>query len=323
MTFGPTTTAEEVAAGHDLSGKRVVITGASSGLGAETARVLGVMGADHVLAARDTAACESLADDLEQKTGRRAQVVRLDLGDLGSVRACARAIGAAPIHVLINNAGVMATPFGRTKDGFETQFGVNHLGHFVLTRALLPSLEAGAPARVIQLSSAGHIWSRIDFDDLDFEGREYNPWVAYGQSKTANILFAVELTRRYRDKGITANAVMPGRIDETGLGRHTTAQAVAVMPPMSVTEGATPPDPAVRMKTTAEGAATTVWAALAPELEGVGGLYLEDCAVAQPWSSARPRRGVKPYALDPALAARLWQLSSDLTEAFAAPPASA
>lgn len=312
--FDQTSTGADVIAGHDLTGKRVVITGANVGLGAETARVLAKAGAEVVLAVRSVAAGEEVAVAIATETGRQPRVLPLDLGSLASVRSFAAELGDMPINILVNNAGVMAVPLGQTVDGFETQIGVNHFGHFLLTRLLLPNLIKGAPARVVQLSSSGHIWSAVDFDDLHFRKRAYNPWISYGQSKTANALFAVELTRRYADQGVTANAVMPGRIMETSLSRHTDAETYNLMPAMSqamVQNGDLATiSPA---KTISQGVATTIWAAVAQELEGKGGLYLEDCSIAKPWSEANPRRGVKGWALDPAAAQRLWELSETAT----------
>ena len=307
--FDHTSTGAEVIAGHDLAGQRIVITGANVGLGAETARLLAGAGAKLALGVRNVAAGEEVADRIAAETGRRPQVLPLDLGSLASVRAFARQIGAAPIHVLINNAGLMATPYCRTVDGFETQIGVNHFGHFLLTELLMPALIRGAPARVVQLSSAGHIWSPVHLDDLHFERRQYNPWLSYGQSKSANVLFAVELTRRYGAQGVTANAVMPGRIDTTGLGRHATDDVRAAIPAMSAAPATSASPANNQIKTLEQGVATTIWAVVARELEGRGGLYLEDCAIAAPWSEDNPRRGVKGWALDPKAAAQLWEIS--------------
>ena len=307
--FDHETTGEEVAAGHDLTGRRIVITGASLGLGAETARIFARIGAELALAVRDVAAGDKVADSIEEETGRRPEIVPLDLGDLDSVREAAARLGDRPIHVLVNNAGVMASPYGRTTSGFETQIGINHFGHFLLTHLLMPALLAGAPSRVIQLSSSGHIWSDVDLDDLNYERHPYDPWLAYGQSKTANVLFAVELTRRFESQGVVANAVMPGRIQGTGLARHANAETLQTLPAMSI------PAPGEAMpannlpKALAQGVATTIWAALAPELEGKGGFYLEDCRIAASWTPDNPRRGVKDYALDPDRAARLWEIS--------------
>lgn len=307
--WGWDSTGQQVMAGHDLRGRRIVVTGASSGLGAETARLLARAGAELILAVRDGAGGAEVARRIGQETGRTPRVEALDLASLASVRAFAERLAGEPVHVLVNNAGLMATPHGRTVDGFETQIGVNHLGHFLLTGLLLPNLLATGRPRVVQLSSAGHIWSDVDHDDLHFERRAYDPWIAYGQSKTANVLFAVELTRRYADRGLSANAVMPGRIADTGLGRHATDDIRRTLPAMSAAAPAAGAPVNTLPKTLAQGVATTLWAAVAPELEGRGGLYLEDCRIAAPWSESNPRRGVRPYALDPASAARLWAIS--------------
>ncbi|SCW75625.1 NAD(P)-dependent dehydrogenase, short-chain alcohol dehydrogenase family [Sphingobium faniae] len=307
--FDHGSTGAEVLEGQDLTGKRVVITGASVGLGAETARLLAQVGAETVLGVRDVAAGEKVAEKIARETGRAPQVLHLDLASLASVRDFAARLGDQPIHVLINNAGVMATPFGKTADGFETQIGVNHFGHFLLTKLLMPALLKGAPSRVVQLSSAGHIWSGVDFDDMHFERRPYDPWISYGQSKSANVLFAVELTRRYGSQGVIANAVMPGRIGETGLGRYATDATRQSIPTMSAA-APTAGSPVNNLpKTLAQGVATTIWAVVAPQFATEGGYYLEDCQIAAPWSEENPRRGVKDYALDAAAATRLWDIS--------------
>lgn len=312
MNWTASTTANEIAEGHSLAGKRVVITGASAGIGAETARVLAGIGAQLVLAVRDPAACDELANQIVDAGGLAPQVERLDLADLTSVRACAARIVDRPINLLINNAGVMATPFGKTVDGFETQFGVDHLGHFLLTALLVPALRIGAPARVVILSSAAHVWSDIDLGDPNYEHRDYDRWLAYGAAKTANVLHAVELTRRYGAEGICANAVMPGRVSATRLSRHTSTESYAGLPEIASAPVVDEDPAAGQVKTLNQGAATTVWAALAPELEGKGGLYLEDTCVARPWSETNPRRGVRSYALDPDRAEKLWEISERL-----------
>ena len=208
--------------------------------------------------------------------------------------------------MLINNAGIMATPLSYTEDGFESQFGTNHIGHFALTVGLLPALKAAGTARVVSLSSIGHRRSGMHFEDLNFRTRPYEPFSAYGQSKTANALFAVGLTQRYATDGITANAVMPGGI-LTGLQKHMTREEQMALGWFD--ESGTP-NP--RFKSTAQGASTSIWAAVAPELDGVGGRYLEDCAIAEPWTEERPMSGYMPYALDPDDAARLWTVSEEL-----------
>ncbi|ONH27987.1 SDR family NAD(P)-dependent oxidoreductase [Pseudofrankia asymbiotica] len=305
--FDEATTWEEVLAGQDLTGRRIVVTGASGGLGAETAKALAGAGADIVLAVRDTAVGTKVAQDIAADTGRPApRVEALDLGRLASVRRFATRLGSEPIHALINNAGLMGTPKGRTVDGFETQMGVNHLGHFLLTQLLTEQLIAGAPSRVVTLTSSAHIWSDVDLDDLNFDNG-YEPWLGYARSKTAAVLFAVELTRRRAGRGVTANAVMPGLVRGTGLPRHLDAMDERPQPPSS--PSAEDGSPSRRPKNLREGAATIVWAVVAPELEGLGGLYLEDCQIARPWSRRNPMRGVKEYALDAVAAQRLWSLS--------------
>jgi len=298
-------TASEVVSGHDLTGMNVIVTGGTSGLGAETVRVLAAAGARVVAAGRRRGAAELPAS---------AEFEELDLASLTSVGAFVRRWNR-PLHLLINNAGVMRTPFGRTADGFELQFGINHLGHFALTIGLLPALRDAGEARVVMLSSRGHRRSDVDFEDPNYLSRRYDPWAAYGQSKTANCLFAVGLTRR----GRPANAVAPGAI-QTNLMRH--------MPHEELTErgwldsaGNRINGPGPEWKTVEQGAATTVWAAVAPELQGVGGKYLDNCAIAEPWTGpgAVPYGSYAPYALDPDHAERLWVLSEKLTGVTADP----
>jgi NAD(P)-dependent dehydrogenase (short-subunit alcohol dehydrogenase family) len=318
MTFNAATTAQEVAAGHSFAGRRVVITGASAGIGAETARVLGAIGAQLVLLVRDPASCAELSREIVAAGGLQPQVEALDLADLSSVRAAAAKV-AGPVHTLINNAGVMATPFGHTRDGFETQIGVNHLGHFLLTHELLPALKAGAPARVVVLSSAAHVWTNVDLDDINWEGRPYDPWLAYGASKTANILFAVELNRQFAHQGIVANAVHPGRVGGTKLSRSIEPEWSSTLPAISKAPIDDPSDPAAALpKNLAQGAATTVWAALDPQFAQRGGNYLYDCRIGPLWREDDPRRGVRPYALDPERAKRLWEISERLVGVAAA-----
>ncbi|HZR83386.1 MAG TPA: SDR family NAD(P)-dependent oxidoreductase [Candidatus Binatia bacterium] len=300
---GAATTTDDVLRGVDLCGRLAVVTGASGGLGLETARALAAAGAAVVLAARDrektAAALRALADG--GIPAARLATAELDLASLASVRRCAAAILAAHprIDLLVNNAGVMATPFGRTADGFEMQLGTNHLGHFLLTCLLAPALVAGAPARVVNLTSQGHVMSDVDWDDPMFERRPYDKWIAYGQSKTANILFTVELERRLGARGVHAYAVHPGMI-LTDLGRHLTHEDYAALAEMakSAPGGGLPP-----FKSIPAGAATTVWAATARELEGQGGSYLADCAVSDEHA---------PWVTDAEAARRLWELSQRL-----------
>ncbi|MGV9345928.1 SDR family NAD(P)-dependent oxidoreductase [Streptomyces spiralis] len=303
--FGRWTTAAEVVAGHDLRGTEAVVTGAASGIGIETVRALAAAGARVMVAGRDKARGEAAVADVRASTGNPdVSFGLLDLASLSSVSAFAEEYAGTgrPLHLLINNAAVMATPPSLTADGHELQFGTNHLGHFALTLGLLPSLRAAGTARVVNVSSRAHSLSDVHLDDTDFRRRAYGPWEAYGQSKTANVLFSVELTRRFSASGITSNAVMPGLI-HSPLWRHT--------------GGWTGDDPAARpvppgWKTPEQGAATSVWAALAPELDGVGGLYLDDCAVARPWlgGGRMPDGHYMPYARDEEHAAALWELSA-------------
>jgi NAD(P)-dependent dehydrogenase (short-subunit alcohol dehydrogenase family) len=305
--FGYRSTAREVAAGKDMSGKRVVVTGAASGIGVETARALALAGADVTIAARDLDKAQAVAEAINAETGaKRTTVGKLDLADLASVRSFGSA-WSGPLHVLINNAGVMASPLMHTSQGFEMQLGANHLGHFTLAKGLAGALEAGAkggkPARIVSLSSIGHRRSDIRWDDPHFRNGDYEKWTSYGQSKTANALFAVGVTQKWKDRGILANAVMPGGI-LTPLQRHLSKEEQIGFG--WIDENGTP-NP--RMKTPEEGAATSVWAAVGGELEGVGGKYLENCAEAGPWTEAEPWSGVLPYAIDPAGAERLWAWS--------------
>jgi NAD(P)-dependent dehydrogenase (short-subunit alcohol dehydrogenase family) len=210
------------------------------------------------------------------------------------------------LDILVNNAGVMATPFTHTSEGFEMQFGTNHMGHFLLTTLLLPALLASGKARVVSVSSLGHRRSDIGWDDINYEQRPYDPWQAYGQSKTANILFAVGLTQRYADQGLTANALHPGGI-HTNLQKHVPQSLWQTMGWVDA-EGKINPG----FKTIEQGASTSVWAALGSELEGIGGLYLEDCHEAEIMNPETPMNGYMPYARSPENAARLWEVSEKL-----------
>ena len=308
-TFGAKSTALEVIAGHDLNGREAIVTGGASGIGVETVRALAAAGARVVIAARDRVKADGVVVMLRAETGNQTvEVGDLELGSLSSVRGFVERFLAQgrPLHLLINNAGIMATPLSYTEDGFESQFGTNHIGHFALTVGLLPALKAAGTARVVSLSSIGHRRSGMHFEDLNFRERPYEPFAGYGQSKTANALFAVGLTERHAADGITANAVMPGGI-MTGLQKHMSKEEKMALGWIDA-EGT--PNP--RFKSTAQGAATSIWAAVAPELEGVGGHYLEDCAIAESWTEERPMSGYMPYALDAADARRLWEVSEEL-----------
>lgn len=297
MPWGFSTTTDEVIEGVDLSGRLAVVTGASTGLGRETARALASAGASVVLAVRDVDKGAEVLRSLPARPGASHEVQALDLADLDSVRAFAATfLGQHPrLQLLINNAGVMATPFERTAQGFERQFGTNHLGHFLLTVLLAPALVAGAPARVVNLSSGGHRASDILWDDPNFERTPYDKFVAYGQSKTANILFTVELERRLGPRGVHAWAVHPGMVG-TELGRYMTRDDFAALVERAKRTGGALPE----RKPIPAGAATSVWAAVAPELEGRGGGYLEDCSISDQHA---------PWALDPERASRLWAMS--------------
>lgn len=301
-TFGPTTTTGEVLDGLDLRGRTALITGGSSGLGKETARALAAHGATVVLTARDVPKGEKVADEIRAATGNAAvEVAELELGSLAAIRAASDRILAthARFDLLINNAGVMACPFAKTSDGFELQFGSNHLGHFLFTLLMLPALRRGDAVRIVNLSSRGHHIAPVDFDDLQFERRAYDKWQSYGQAKTANVLFTVGLERRLGASGIHAFAVHPGAI-MTELGRHLQAEDIAYLQTRSR---------GMQFKSVEQGAATSCFAATAPELAGRGGLYLEDCHVAAVDDSPEAPEGVKSYALDPAAAERLWDVS--------------
>ena len=301
-------TVDDVVRGINLRGKVAVVTGTSSGLGIETARVLAQAGATVVMAARDPQKnARAVAAVRAQVPAAQLVPVSLDLSDLGSVRRAAAQIldEQKRIEILINNAGIMACPLARTAEGCELQFGTNHIGHFLLTCLLVPALRASGEARVVSLSSGGHRTGPMDFDDPHFERRAYNNWAAYGQSKTANALFAVGLHRRTRALGMTANAVHPGSI-VTELGRHLTEADVQQLAEWAK-YGAE-----IRYKTPAQGAATQVWAAVAPELRGVGGRYLEDCRIGEVDTTPMSASGYMPFALDEEAAERLWSLSEEI-----------
>ena len=307
--YGWASTTDDVLAGKDLSGRTAFITGANSGLGQETARALAARGAEVILAGRDQAKLDAAVAAIRESLPK-AQLATLtvDLGSLENIRAATSRARQrfGKIDLLINNAGVMATPFGHTADGFELQFGTNHLGHFALTAELLPLIERGHLKRIVNLSSRGHHMAPVDLDDPNFERRPYNPWASYGQSKTANVLFTVALEQHLAVLGIHAYAVHPGGIN-TNLGRHLTPEMAAAL-----MDRVTKSDSGFQWKTIPQGAATSCWAATAPALEGQGGVYCEDCHVAEV-DDVSSNRGVRSYALDPDAAARLWQISEELT----------
>jgi NAD(P)-dependent dehydrogenase (short-subunit alcohol dehydrogenase family) len=310
--FGFKSTAAEVIAGIDISGKRTIVTGGSSGIGVETARALASAGADVTLAVRDTDAGQRTASEITESTGNDAvRVGRLDLADPASVAAFV-AVWDGPLDILVNNAGVMALPELRLTPGcWELQFATNHLGHFALAHGLHASLAASGHARIVSLSSRGHLRSPVVFEDINFSHRPYDPWLAYGQSKTANVLFAVGATKRWSGDGIYANAVHPGAIIETNLSRYSMEPAVQAQLRESG-EYTTPEGVRMRFKTIAQGAATSVLVATSPQLEHVGGRYFEDCneaAVLAGENLGGHAAGIAGYAVDPDNARRLWELS--------------
>jgi NAD(P)-dependent dehydrogenase (short-subunit alcohol dehydrogenase family) len=300
--FGFESTAAEAIGGVDLTGRQAIVTGGASGIGVETARVLAAAGAEVTIPARDLAAGKRVAEQILASTGAKVHVAHLDLADQGSIRRFV-ADWTGPLHILVANAGVMACPLTRTNDGWELQFATNHLGHFTLITGLHDALAAAGSARVAVVSSVGHLRSDIHYDDLHFERRDYEPFQAYGQSKTANILFAVEADRRWREDGIRVNALHPGAI-RTNLARHVDMAELERLR----AEVNTP----FRWKSVEQGAATQVLVATSPLVEGIGGEYFEDCAIAVPQVPG-VYGGVAAYAKDPANAARLWALSLDLT----------
>jgi NAD(P)-dependent dehydrogenase (short-subunit alcohol dehydrogenase family) len=309
-TYGPTTTAAEIVANVDLHGRRAVVTGGSSGIGVETARALASTGAEVTLAVRNVEAGRKVADGIAEKLSAGAapvQVGQLDLADPASVAGFVRA-WSGPLHILVNNAGVMALPkLTRTAAGYEMQFATNHLGHFALTTGLHQWLVAADGARVVAVSSIGHLYGPVVFDDLHYRFRPYDQWTSYGQSKSAIVLFAVGAAQRWADDGIVVNALMPGNIASTALMRHLGPDDLANLG--KETDVALPP-----VKTIEQGAATSVLMAASPEVEGVTGRYYEDCAQAPVIDQrAGHTGGVAPYALDHANADRLWQISENLT----------
>jgi len=310
-SFGATSTTDEVLQGIDLTGKRVLVTGVSAGLGVETARSLAAHGAQVVGAARDLSKARLATEQVRSQAvrGGSLQLVQVDLGSLESVRRCADGLLASgePFDIIIANAGVMACPKGTTVDGFETQLGTNHLGHFVLVNRIAPLLRAGS--RLVNLSSAGHRYADVDLDDPNFERSQYAEFVAYGRSKTANVLFAVEFDRRHKARGVRATAVHPGTI-RTELGRH---MGPGVLEKLIGDINASQPKGAAPFswKSIPQGAATSVWAACVAAAEAIGGRYCEDCHVAEVASIPGLRSGVQPYALDPERAQALWKKSEE------------
>ncbi len=315
QVFNATSTTDEVLAGVDLSGKRVLVTGVSAGLGVETARVLAAHGAELVGAARDLAKAERATQVVRDQAanGGSIELIELDLASLASVRAAADKLVAdgRPFDVVIANAGVMATPLGHTADGFETQFGTNHLGHFVFVNRIAALIRDGG--RLVNLSSAGHRYADVDLEDPNFEHTPYEPMIAYGRSKTANILFAVEFDRRHKDRGVRATAIHPGGI-RTELGRHTGPERLEQLIAQINADLAAQGKPLFEFKTVPQGAATTVWAGFVAPAEDVGARYCENCHVS-PVSEGvitPVSEGVRAYAVDPAHAKALWAKSEEM-----------
>jgi NAD(P)-dependent dehydrogenase (short-subunit alcohol dehydrogenase family) len=299
-SFTSTSTAADVVAGIDLAGKRAIVTGGASGIGVETVRALADAGADVTIAARDVDAADRVAAELNAADTRGTVAARrLDLADRASVAEFVSG-WSGPLDILVNNAGVMANPLLRTAEGWESQFATNHLGHLNLAIGLHDALAAAGTARIAAVSSTAHLRGGIDFDDINFERRPYDPWLAYSQSKTANVLFAVEATRRWAIDGITANALNPGGI-MTRLQRHQSPEQMEAMEARRV-------QAQVEWKTPEQGAATSVFVATSPLLDGIGGRYFDDSNEAELSAPQRPG-GVAAYALDPADAARLWDVS--------------
>lgn len=310
--FAPKTTASEVADGIDLSGRTAVVTGGASGIGREIARVLSARGARVVVPARNLASARTSLNGISG-----VDVVPVDLLDAASLNRFASDVAKSGTRVdlLVLSAGVMAPPLFRDANGREGQFAVNHLGHFRLTAMLWPALLAAEGARIVVLSSRGHQIAAVDFDDIDFDKRGYDKWLAYGQSKTANALFAVSLDERGRRHGVRAYSVHPGSI-LTPLARHLSREELDGFGAIA-SDGSPVIDPWRDMKTVEQGAATAVWCAVADELGNVGGVYCEDCDIAPVESAGR--FGVRPYAIDPTSADKLWKLSASLTGTDIAP----
>jgi NAD(P)-dependent dehydrogenase (short-subunit alcohol dehydrogenase family) len=316
--LGATSTTEDVLSGVNLHGKRVLVTGVSAGLGVETARSLAAHGAQVVGAARDLTKAKAATTEVQKAAaanGGSFELIELDLASLKSVRVCSDKLLAKkdPFDVVIANAGVMATPFTTTTDHFEMQFGTNHLGHFVLANRIAPLIRAGG--RLINLSSAGHRFSNVDLQDPNFERTPYDPWVAYGRSKTANILFSVAFDKRHRGRGVRAAAVHPGGI-QTELGRHLGADELQKLVDRISAQRAAEGKGPFQWKTIPQGAATSVWAGIVAPADEIGARYCENCHVGNilPEDAAITvvSEGVRAYAVDPSNAEALWKKSEEL-----------
>jgi NAD(P)-dependent dehydrogenase (short-subunit alcohol dehydrogenase family) len=317
--FGAPSTTDDVIAGIDLSGKVAIVTGGYSGLGRETTRALATAGAEVVVPARDLNRAAAALAGMD-----RVSVEPMDLIDPASIDAFANSFLAAdrPLDILVNSAGIMAAPLARDSRGYESHFAINHLGHFQLTARLWEALSRSGNARVVSLSALAHRASPVIFEDPNFERREYTPWAGYGQSKTANILFAVELDRRGQGVGVRAFSLHPGSIVATNLGRYIPREDLEAAGVIDK-DGNPIIDPARNQKTVPQGAATIVWCATSPRLDGMGGVYCENCDIAPIMSDqagemtiadASRLRGVMPYAVDHTAAQRLWTLSEELLD---------
>ena len=316
--FTPASMASDVIRGIDLSGKVAIVTGGYSGIGRETARVFRNAGARVVVPARDIDRAQTALSGIAG-----VEILPMDLVDPASVDAFADRFLATgqPLHILVNSAGIMAVPeLTRNSRGHELQFATNHLGHFQLASRLWPALVKAQGARVVSVSSMGHRFSPVVFDDIDFEHRPYNPWAAYGQSKTANVLFAVELDHRGQSEGIRAFALHPGGIVETGLVKHLSEDALKSAGALNA-EGTPIIDPDKGLKNVEQGAATQVWCATDPRLDGMGGVYCENSEISRIWHEGGDQfsidgplneGGVMPYAVDREAAARLWTVSQQM-----------
>ena len=306
MKFDNNSTTTDVLKGIDLSGKTVLVTGASTGIGAETARALAACGADVTLIARSEAKLSNVANEIQSETGRLPETAILELDKPATIRTFAVdwLSRHGKLDILINNAGIMAPPLTRTAEGWESQFATNHLGHFLLTNLLADAIKTSGEARVVNLSSAGHGYSTVDLDDPNFHNRNYEALQAYGQSKTANIWFTIELARRWAGHDVTSFAVHPGGI-QTELGRN-------LQPEMAKRFEQLIKDRPDIWKTVPQGAATSCWAATSPDLNGKTGLYLEDCHISEPGGKDVLDGGYAPHAYDADGAKQLWTLSNDL-----------
>jgi NAD(P)-dependent dehydrogenase (short-subunit alcohol dehydrogenase family) len=321
--FGASTTASEVISGSDLSGKTAIVTGGYSGLGLETTRALSSAGAKVIVPARDHEKAATALRDLAD-----VEIEEMDLLDPASVDAFADRFASSgqPLHTLVDSAGIMATPLRRDERGYESQFATNHLGHFQLTARLWPALREADGARVVSVSSRGHELSPVVFEDPNYEHRQYDRWSAYGQSKTANVLFAVALDQRGQMEGVRAFSLHPGGIIDTGLAKYISDTELRALGAIDE-EGKPVIDPERDFKTPEQGAATSVWCATSHQLDGLGGVYCENCdiapladenALARVGGTPQPDQmpnGVMPYAVDTQAADRLWDLSEQLTGA--------